>query len=120
MDMLRFEQEFQKRNKKLFAESYKEYDYNYVIRQANGSIYCPTSINRIIRKMTDKIGLPPCRIHDYRHSVASILFEKGTPLQDVTTQLGHGQTSTTEKIYIHRGNIAKVSNMQTLSTAIDI
>lgn len=120
MDMLRFEMELQKQNRKLFAGSYKEYDYNYVIRQADGSIYCPTSINRIIRKMTDKIGLPSCRIHDYRHAVASILFEKGTPLQDVTTQLGHGQTSTTEKIYIHRGNIAKVSNMQALSNAIDI
>ena len=54
--------------------------------------------------MTNEIGLPPCRVHDYRHAVASLLFESGTPLADVTIQLGHGQTSTTERIYIHRSN----------------
>lgn len=56
----------------------------------------------------------PCRVHDYRHAVASLLFESGTPLADVTIQLGHGQTSTTERIYIHRSNVAKAENVQTL------
>ena len=56
--------------------------------------------------MEAELGLPHCRVHDYRHAVASILFENGVPLADVTTQLGHGQTSTTERIYIHKANIA--------------
>lgn len=94
--------------------------YDYVIRQADGSIYNPNSINSIIRKMTDKIGLPPCRVHDYRHALASLLFESGTPLADVTIQLGHGQTRTTECIYIHRSNIAKAENVKALSNAISI
>ncbi len=120
MDMLSEEKEKQKRNKKLLSENYKTYDYDYVIRKADGSTYNPNSINRIINRMTEKIGLPHCRVHDYRHAVASMLFEKGTPLADVTTQLGHGQTSTTERIYIHRNNVAKVENMQILSNAIGI
>ncbi len=120
MNMLRVEKEEQEKRKKELGEYYKVYDYDYVIRQADGSIYNPNSINRIIKKMTDKIGLPHCRVHDYRHAVASILFENGTSLQDVSTQLGHGQTSTTERIYIHKSNIARAENMQALSNAIGI
>ena len=86
----------------------------------DGSIYNPNSINRIINKMTDKLGLPHCRVHDYRHTVASILFESGAGLSDVTVQLGHGQTSTTERIYIHRQNVANKANMQVLSKTIDV
>ena len=120
VDMLKAEKELQKEYKHLLGDEYKTYKDDYVIRQADGSIYNPNSINRIISKMAEKIGLPHCRIHDYRHAVASLLFESGTPLQDVTTQLGHGQTSTTERIYIHRSNIAKQENMQALSNAIGI
>ncbi len=120
IDMLKAERAQQIENKRLLGDYYKAYDYDYVIRQADGSIYNPNSINRIIRKMTDKIGLPPCRVHDYRHAVASLLFESGTPLADVTIQLGHGQTSTTERIYIHRSNIAKAEKVQVLANAIGI
>ena len=120
MNMLKAEKEQQENNKRLLAGHYKVYKYDYVIRKSDGSVYNPNSINRIIKKMTEKIGLPHCRIHDYRHAVASLLFENGTPLADVTTQLGHGQTSTTERIYIHKNNIAKVENMQALSNAIGI
>ena len=56
--------------------------------------------------------------HVLRHAVASLLFENGTQLADVTTQLGHGQTSTTERIYVHTSNIANVQNEQTLASAI--
>ncbi len=120
IDMLKAEKAQQTENKQILGSSYKVYDYDYVIRKADGSIYNPNSINRIIRKMTNEIGLPPCRVHDYRHAVASLLFESGTPLADVTIQLGHGQTSTTERIYIHRSNVAKAENVQTLSNAIGI
>ena len=120
MNMLREEKELQKQNKEALKSYYKEYGYDYVIRQADGSIYNPNSVNRIIKKMEAELGLPHCRVHDYRHAVASILFENGVPLADVTTQLGHGQTSTTERIYIHKANVAPKENVQTLSNAIGI
>lgn len=120
MNMLKAEYEQQQQNKLLLGQHYVTYDYDYVIRKEDGSIYNPNSINRIINKMTDKLGLPHCRVHDYRHTVASILFESGAGLSDVTVQLGHGQTSTTERIYIHRQNVANKANMQVLSKTIDV
>lgn len=120
MDMLKAEKELQKQNKKLLKGYYVNYNYDYVIRKADGSIYNPNSINRIIRRLETAANLPHCRVHDFRHAVASLLFEQGAELKDVSTQLGHGQTSTTEKIYIHRKNSSNVQNMQFLSDAIGI
>ena len=120
MNMLKAEYEQQQQKKLLLGQHYVTYDYDYVIRKEDGSIYNPNSINRIINKMTDKLSLPHCRVHDYRHTVASILFESGAGLSDVTVQLGHGQTSTTERIYIHRQNVANKANMQVLSKTIDV
>ncbi|MBE6682345.1 MAG: hypothetical protein E7600_08700 [Ruminococcaceae bacterium] len=78
------------------------------------------SINKIIKRMTNKLGLPPCRIHDYRHTVATMLFDQGILLKDITLQLGHGQTSTMEKIYIKKTGITNDENVEALSRAIGI
>ena len=48
-----------------------------------------------------------------------MLFENDVSLADVTTQLGHSQTSTTERIYIHKSNVAKVQNVETLVKVLE-
>ena len=120
INMLKEEKELQDKNRKLLGELYKEYPYDYVIRQEDGQIYNPNSINRIISKITEELGLPHCRIHDFRHAVASVLFSADIPLKDITVQLGHGQTSTTERIYVHTSNKSKPENIQAISDALDI
>lgn len=120
MDMLIEEKTLQEYNKKILGNDYITYEYDYIIRQENGRVYHPNSINRIIKKMTCKIGLPHCRIHDYRHAIASLLFEQNIPLQNITKQLGHGQTSTTEKIYIKKNLLVSPTNIDVLSNAIGI
>lgn len=63
VEMLVAEKATQEYNKSVLKDSYKVYEYDYVIRKADGSIYNP---NRIINKLTTEIGLPHCRVHDYR------------------------------------------------------
>ncbi|MBT8005330.1 MAG: tyrosine-type recombinase/integrase [Rhodospirillales bacterium] len=52
------------------------------------------------RRIREKAGLEGLRIHDLRHSFASIGAVGGVPLQMVGTLLGHTQASTTER-YSH-------------------
>ena len=120
INMLKIEKEQQEKNRRLFSNDYKTYEFDFVLRQADGSIYYPSSINRIITKLTKEAGLPHCRIHDFRHTVASILFENETPITDVTTLLGHSETQTTERIYIHKKTVARTATVQTLCNAIGV
>lgn len=49
----------------------------------------------------EKAGLPRIRIHDIRHTVASLLLQKGFAPQIVMKQLGHSSIMTTVDIYGH-------------------
>lgn len=41
------------------------------------------------------------RLHDLRHSCASILFDKGYSLEDVKNWLRHSDIETASNIYLH-------------------
>jgi integrase len=59
-------------------------------------------------------GLPPdLRVHDLRHSFASVLANLGTPLNEIGVILGHSQLSTTQR-YAHH---AQHRLVQTASSA---
>ena len=78
IDLLTTEKELQEHNKSVLGKYYKTYEYDYVIRQADGSIYNPNSVNRIIKKLTEQIGLPHCRIHDYRHPYVKLKLKNSS------------------------------------------
>ena len=46
-------------------------------------------------------GLPYIRIHDFRHSHASLLINEGISIQEVARRLGHSNVEITWKIYAH-------------------
>ena len=52
-------------------------------------------------KLLAKADLGPMRIHDLRHSAASLLLADGVPVKVVSEILGHADVSTTLRIYAH-------------------
>lgn len=46
-------------------------------------------------------SLPPLRLHDLRHTFASIANELGIGIYDTSKALGHSQIGTTTQIYTH-------------------
>lgn len=52
------------------------------------------------KKVVDKANLGQVRIHDLRHTFASILVQQGTPIYHVMQLLGHSDIKTTQK-YAH-------------------
>ncbi len=60
----------------------------------------PNYVTKRAQRLMQKCGLRKIRLHDLRHTVASLLAEK-TSLQHVQGFLGHENVSTTANIYVH-------------------
>jgi integrase len=53
-------------------------------------------------QLLERAHLPSgTRIHDLRHSVATLLLSKGMPIKVVSEKLGHSDVSITLSIYAH-------------------
>ena len=70
------------------------------------------------RRVLRDAGLPPMRLHDFRHGAASLLAAAGIPPRDVMDLLGHSQISTTLQIYTHSTEEARHQAMETLGKLI--
>jgi integrase len=57
--------------------------------------------SRIFKKTLSKAGLRKIRIHDLRHTYATLRISKSDNIPDVSKQLGHHDIKTTLNIYYH-------------------
>lgn len=53
------------------------------------------------KRATARSGLPPIRIHDLRHSHASLLINMGFSIKEIADRLGHETPETTWRTYAH-------------------
>ena len=47
------------------------------------------------------VGLPTIRVHDFRHTHASILVNEGINIQEIARRLGHAKIEMTWNTYAH-------------------
>ncbi|MBO5967058.1 MAG: site-specific integrase [Clostridia bacterium] len=79
----------------------------------------PLSENTITRKFhsfAQKAGVKEIRLHDLRHSCASLLISNGVPITAVSEQLGHANTQQTLTTYAHMMPKDKDKILQALSS----
>lgn len=63
--------------------------------------FTKSALEKEIKRAAEKAGLQPIRVHDLRHSHASMLIELGfTPLE-IADRLGHKSVKTTLDTYSH-------------------
>ena len=55
----------------------------------------------VFTPLLTKAKLPRIRMHDCRHTYASLLLEAGAPIHYVKEQLGHSSIATTVDLYGH-------------------
>lgn len=60
-----------------------------------------TNLSNRNNEYADAAGLPRIRIHDFRHSHASLLCNEGINIQEVARRLGHSNVEITWKTYAH-------------------
>ena len=60
-----------------------------------------SNIQRELKLAIEKSGVKPIRLHDFRHSHASVLIAAGVPIIAVSKRLGHSSIKTTLDSYAH-------------------
>lgn len=63
-----------------------------------GRIY-PPDITKAFHALTDRAGLPRIRLHDIRHTLATLMLKDGEVTKVVTERLGHSTTAYTQDAY---------------------
>lgn len=73
----------------------------YVFHTLSGRPYSPSNMERTWRGIMKETGLPYRKFHTLRHTYATQMLAAGTPLLEVTAQLGHADASYTLDLYGH-------------------
>ena len=89
----------QEANKNLFGNAYnREYD-GYICVNDMGQLISPNYITIAFRKLLAKNNMRIIRLHDLRHSCATLLLSLGYNLKDIQVWMGHGDIGTTMNLY---------------------
>ena len=76
-------------------------DEGWVLARPDGSHVNPNAITKAFKNLRDELELPPVRLHDLRHTHASLLLKAGVHLKVVSERLGHSNIGITADIYSH-------------------
>lgn len=88
--------EHKKRQKKAFVD----FNDDYRVCIGQGCLR-DSSINNKNKQFANAAKLPRIRIHDFRHSHASLLANEGINIQEIARRLGHAKIEMTWNTYSH-------------------
>jgi integrase len=74
---------------------------SFVFTNRHGDAVGPGAVNRALTRALHDAGLPRIRVHDLRHTTASLLLEAGTHPKVVQDLLGHSSIQLTLDTYSH-------------------
>lgn len=89
----------QNKEKLALGRGYRDEDL--VTAQVDGTSIGPTRITEQFNRLSARAGLPHIRLHDLRHTYATLALEAGIHPRVVQEQLGHSHVSVTLGIYSH-------------------
>ncbi len=67
----------------------------------NGTRYLDRNVRRVLDRTSERAGVPWIGFHTFRHTCASMLFDGGKNVRQVSEWLGHADPSFTMRTYVH-------------------
>lgn len=76
-------------------------DSGLVFTREDGAALHPETLTRSFTRLAKAAGLPTIRLHDLRHTSASLALAAGVAMKVVSERLGHSSTTITADTYTH-------------------
>jgi integrase len=76
-------------------------DTGHVFTQEDGTALHPTTIGWHLRRLIRRAGVPSIRLHDLRHTHATLGLAAGVPAKVMQERLGHASVQITLDLYSH-------------------
>jgi integrase len=86
--------------RRAFGPSY--HDQGKLFCHPDGKPIHPDTITRRFNRLVDRAGLPRIRLHDVRHTYATLSLDAGVEPKVVSDRIGHANMAYTLTIYTHR------------------
>lgn len=97
--VLRAHQRRQAGERELAGKLWQETDLVFA-REGGGAVH-PDHFSQQFARLRGKVDLPPIRLHDLRHTYATLALEAGVHPKIVSERLGHATTGITLDLYSH-------------------
>lgn len=81
------------------GQAWQEHDL--VFDRGDGTFLHPNTLTNAFKRLTVKADVPVIRLHDLRHTAATLMLEDGTHPKIVQERLGHSDISMTLNRYSH-------------------
>ena len=98
---------------------FKDSKCNKVFHTCTGEYIKPSNIARAFRNILKFGSLPHIRLHELRHTLATLALQAGVPITDISKQLGHASISTTLDFYSHASNESSENVVKGFSEIVD-
>ncbi|MCI2238080.1 site-specific integrase [Kineococcus sp. TRM81007] len=99
VDVLREHRERQQRERRSWGDGYV--DHGLVFARDNGDLLRPDAVTHLFIDLVRKAGVPVIRLHDLRHTHASLALAAGIDVKIVSARLGHSTSAITRDLYMH-------------------
>ena len=76
-------------------------DWDPVFTDETGASHLPMRITSTFRRLVRRLPVPTLRLHDVRHTHASLLLQAGVSIKVVSERLGHRSIALTMDTYTH-------------------
>ncbi|HEX2323210.1 MAG TPA: site-specific integrase [Streptosporangiaceae bacterium] len=97
--LLTEQQKAQRRERFAAGSAYS--DAGLVFADEVGRPYPPDRVSGWFKQASRDAGVPAIKLHEGRHSAATLALEAGLDIKIVSARLGHSQTSITHDLYQH-------------------
>ena len=77
----------------------KDLDIDYISISPYGIRRGKSALLTVLKRICNHASIPEISVHGLRHQFATLLIEKGVPLEEISKLLGHKSVVTTFNIY---------------------